>query len=57
MDDTGQVVSDNEVSDKKSKKDIISVDDLKKMMNEAIENEEYELAAELRDRISKIESE
>jgi bifunctional DNase/RNase len=57
MDDAGQVVPDSDVSVKKSKKDIISVDDLKKMMNEAIENEEYELAAELRDRISKIESE
>ena len=57
MDDTGQMVPDSDVSVKKSKKDIISVDDLKKMMNEAIENEEYEIAAELRDKISKMEYE
>lgn len=33
---------------------IVSVDDLEKMMNEAISNEEYEIAAEIRDRIQKI---
>ena len=33
---------------------IVSVEDLEKMMNEAIENEEYEIAAELRDRIQEL---
>lgn len=32
----------------------VSVEDLEKMMQHAISNEEYEIAAELRDRISKI---
>ena len=40
---------------KKKKESVISIDDLKKMMEEAIENEEYEIAAELRDKISKLE--
>lgn len=55
MDDNGELVSDNEDSLNNQKKDIISIEDLKKMMNEAIDNEEYEIAAELRDKISKIE--
>lgn len=33
---------------------IVSVEDLEKMMDEAISNEEYEIAAEIRDRIQKI---
>jgi len=33
---------------------IVSIEDLEKMMNEAIENEEYEIAAELRDRIQEL---
>lgn len=32
----------------------VSVDDLEKMMNQALQNEEYEIAAELRDRIAKL---
>jgi len=54
MDDNGSVVP------KKSKKSpkresIVPIVDLKRMMEEAIANEEYELAAELRDKITKIE--
>ena len=33
---------------------IVSIEDLEKMMNEAIENEEYEIAAEIRDRIQEL---
>jgi uncharacterized protein len=33
---------------------VVSVDNLEKMMEEAIQNEEYEIAAELRDRIQKL---
>lgn len=33
---------------------IVSIEDLEKMMDEAIENEEYEIAAELRDRIQEL---
>ena len=36
------------------KERIISVEDLEKMMSDAIQNEEYEVAAELRDRIQKL---
>lgn len=35
---------------------IVSIEDLEKMMNEAIENEEYEIAAEIRDRIEEIKN-
>ena len=55
-DDTGEVVPTNKKTRKK-KENIVSVDDLRQLMNKAIENEEYEVAAELRDKISKIESE
>jgi bifunctional DNase/RNase len=37
-----------------SQKRVVSVEDLQKMMQEAIANEEYEIAAELRDRIEKL---
>lgn len=33
---------------------IVSIDDLENMMNEAIANEEYEIAAEIRDRIEEL---
>jgi bifunctional DNase/RNase len=38
------------------KERIISIEDLEKMMNDAIQNEEYETAAILRDRIQKLTS-
>jgi bifunctional DNase/RNase len=38
------------------KERIVSVEDLEKMMSDAIQNEEYEIAAELRDRIQKLTS-
>lgn len=39
---------------KKSSKRVVSVEDLERMMNDAIANEEYEIAAELRDKIAKL---
>jgi bifunctional DNase/RNase len=36
---------------------VVSVEDLERMMDEAIENEEYEVAAELRDKITKLKGE
>ena len=36
---------------------VVSVEDLEHMMNDAIENEEYEIAAELRDRIEQLKKE
>lgn len=38
-------------------KNVLSVEDLEHMMNDAINNEEYELAAELRDRMQKLKGE
>jgi len=55
-DETGVVVEKK--SKKKEKKSpVVSIDDLKRMMEEAIKNEEYEVAAELRDKITKLEEE
>ena len=56
-DDSGNVVEETKDKKKKKKKEsVVSIEDLKRMMNEAITNEEYELAAELRDKITKLES-
>lgn len=45
---------DIELVDDKPKKRVVSIEDLEKMMNKALENEEYEIAAELRDRINEL---
>jgi bifunctional DNase/RNase len=44
---------DSYIDDGKNER-IVSVEDLEKLMQNAIENEEYEIAAELRDRINKL---
>ena len=50
LDDEGEIYdSPKEIS--------ISIEDLEHMMNDAIENEEYEIAAEIRDRINKLKGE
>jgi bifunctional DNase/RNase len=59
INDDGSIPKDNddedEVEYKESfKKRTVSVEDLEKMMEDAIANEEYEIAAEIRDRIQKI---
>ena len=41
----------------KHKKRVVSVEDLEKMMIKALENEEYEIAAEIRDRINELKEE
>jgi bifunctional DNase/RNase len=46
-----------EIDDEKPKKRIVSVEDLEKMMQKALENEEYEIAAEIRDRIQELKEE
>ncbi len=48
-----EFVEEKKKKTKKTKR-VVSVEDLEKMMNDAIVNEEYEIAAELRDRIAKI---
>lgn len=52
IDDNGNFISEEPKTEKRK----ISIDDLKMMMEDAISNEDYELAAELRDQISKLES-
>jgi bifunctional DNase/RNase len=42
------------LEDENSQKRVVSVEDLEKLMQQAIENEEYEIAAEIRDRIQKL---
>jgi bifunctional DNase/RNase len=46
---------DSYIEDDKKER-IVSVEDLEKLMINAIENEEYEIAAELRDRIQKLKN-
>ena len=41
----------------KPAKRVVSIEDLEHMMNDAIANEEYEIAAEIRDRINKLKGE
>lgn len=53
VDDEGNFVSEEPKPEARK----ISLQDLKVMMEEAISEEDYELAAELRDQISKLESE
>lgn len=53
IDHTGNVVRDeNDI--KETPTDIIDIDDLEKMLQKAIENEDYEEAAKLRDRIKDL---
>ena len=61
INDDGSKMSDDQISDveeeeeeAKPKKRVVSIEDLEHMMNDAIANEEYEIAAELRDRIAKM---
>ena len=41
----------------KPAKRVVSIEDLEHMMEDALTNEEYEIAAEIRDRIAKLKSE
>ena len=47
----------DEKPNSKSKKRVVSVEDLEIMMHKALENEEYEIAAEIRDRIQELKEE
>ena len=64
MNDDGSEIDEIEVeidekpkSKTKSKKRVVSVEDLEIMMHKALENEEYEIAAEIRDRIQELKEE
>jgi bifunctional DNase/RNase len=54
MDEDGVVTEEQHAENHKERKSTISVDNLEKMLEKAIENEEYEIASQLRDRINEI---
>jgi protein-arginine kinase activator protein McsA len=58
-DDEGNLLPDEKPKRKSGKKKkvepVISLEDLRHMMEEAITNEEYELAAQYRDKIAELE--
>jgi bifunctional DNase/RNase len=47
-------IDDVELVEVNPKKRVVSIEDLEKMMQKALENEEYEIAAEIRDRIIEL---
>ena len=49
--------TEEEIFPNRSKKRTVSIEDLEHMMNNAIVNEEYEIAAEIRDRIQTLKDE
>ena len=63
INDDGSTMSEDEMDveedfeDTKPAKRVVSIEDLEHMMEDALANEEYEIAAELRDRIAKLKSE
>jgi protein-arginine kinase activator protein McsA len=56
-DETGTVVNEEKKKKKKKKDSVVSIEDLRRMMDDAIQNEDYEVAAEIRDKITKMEEE
>jgi hypothetical protein len=56
MDDDGNITEEQNEKNHQSKDltSIVSVADLEKMLDKAIENEEYEIASQLRDKIAEL---
>ena len=54
MSDSGIVDENQEIENKKERKSTISVDNLEKMLEKALSDEEYEIASQLRDRINEL---
>ena len=63
INDDGSTMSEDEMGveedfeETKPAKRVVSIEDLEHMMEDALVNEEYEIAAELRDRIAKLKEE
>ena len=63
INDDGSTMSEDEMDmeedleEFRPAKRVVSIEDLEHMMEDALANEEYEIAAELRDRIAKLKSE
>jgi bifunctional DNase/RNase len=62
INDDGTMVPDSEIDEEEEDyiedepKRVVSIEDLEHMMQDAIQNEEYEIAAELRDRIDQLKN-
>ncbi len=56
MNNDGEVTDEEEIENKQNRdyKSVLSVENLQKMLEKAIENEEYEIASQLRDRINEL---
>ena len=56
MNPDGEVTEEQEAENKQDRdyKSVLTVENLQKMLDKAIENEEYEIASQLRDRIKEI---
>ena len=54
MDDDGHITEEQHIENHRERKSSVSVDNLERMLEQAIENEEYEIASQLRDRINEI---
>lgn len=54
MDDKGYLVPDSKDNTSEKKTDVIAAEDLEKMLQDAIDNEDYELAAKYRDKINEL---
>lgn len=55
--DKSEVEDEDEDYEEKPTKRVVSIEDLEHMIEDAIRNEEYEIAAEIRDRIEKLKKE
>jgi bifunctional DNase/RNase len=58
MDDDGNITDEQHEKNmsKKEKTSFVSIENLEKMLEKAIENEEYEIASQLRDRINELKT-
>lgn len=56
MDEDGQVSEEQQQENHRDRQGVTSVENLEKMLDRAIENEEYEIASQLRDRIKELKS-
>lgn len=57
MDDDGNIDEEQHETNRKKKRDftaVLSVSDLEKMLDKAIQNEEYEIASQIRDKITEL---
>lgn len=54
MDEEGTISDRQMAENRKERKPVVSIENLEQMLEKAIENEEYEIASQLRDRINEL---